>query len=104
MTSQVGVHKIRPVIYSGTAGGPGEYKSSDDPNNGAMYVIPANLPNPAGRVLEAWYTPYHNIGALQYFALIEVERHDDAHVRLTVGSYPGMNQRVRLTLNILYES
>ncbi|PCC67832.1 hypothetical protein SAMN02745121_07869 [Nannocystis exedens] len=98
----VGVYEFTPVIFSGTAGGAGEYHASNDPDRPEEHIIDAGIPAGA-RIVEAWYTAFHNIGALVTFALIDVNRHNDRQVRLSAASYVNQNQRIRLKIHVLYE-
>ncbi|WP_437631950.1 hypothetical protein [Sorangium sp. So ce854] len=97
----VSIVELSPVIYCGTAGGgPNEYAASDNPNAGNEHIL--DVPVPAGHnIVEAWYAPLHNIPALNDFALVDVSKHNDRQVRLTVGTWQGRNNRVRLKISVL---
>jgi hypothetical protein len=97
----VGITEITPVVFTGNAGGAGEYHASDDPNAPETHIV--NVPVPAGaNIVEAWYTPYHNIAALGAFALIDVNRSSTTQVKLKLAGYPGQNQRLRIKVTALY--
>jgi hypothetical protein len=66
-----------------------------------LLVVPS--PPAGAKMLDARYEAYDNIAALNMFAKLLVEKVDDAHVSITVQSYPNCGQaRVRLRITLLY--
>jgi hypothetical protein len=99
--TQVGIYEFPPVVFRGAAGGAGEYHGSNNPNAPENHII--DVPIPAGtRILEAWYSPFHNIAALSAFAWIDVNKHNDTQVLLSVAGYVGSNNRLRIKIHVLY--
>ncbi len=76
-STTVGLAKLTPVIYAGTAGSGGEYHAANDPDNPATHIIDVELP-PKAKIIAAWYTPLHNIFGIIGFAFIDVEKHNDS--------------------------
>src|SRR5208282_3210839 len=91
---QLGVARITPVIYCGKAGASGEYAASADPNAPLCYKVHVDIPASA-RIVNAWYSPLHNIPGMLAFALIDVEPHDNTHIRLKVAAFPNISARMR---------
>ena len=98
---QLGVTRITPVIYCGKAGVSGEYAASDNPNAPMQYKVPVDIPAGA-RIVNAWYSPLHNIPGMLAFALIDVEPHDNTHICLKVAAFPNSSSRMRIAVNVLY--
>jgi hypothetical protein len=99
--TKIGLAKMTPVIYAGTAGSGSEYHAANDPNNPASHILDVDLP-PKGKIIAAWYTPLHNIFGIIGFAFIDVEKHNDRQVILKVGAYKGVQTRARIAIHVLY--
>lgn len=56
----IGIAKLTPVIYSGSAGKGGEYHAPADPNKPAEYILDTGIPENT-KIVGTWYTPLHNI-------------------------------------------
>lgn len=100
----LGISEITPVIYTGNAGDPSfEYRASDNPNVPQTYIIDPQIP-PGARVIEAWYTPFHNIAALSAFAWIDVNVNpqNPKQLILSIAGYPGSNNRLRIKIHTLW--
>jgi len=98
---KIGIVKLTPVIFSGTAGKVGEHHAPADPNKPAEYILDTGIP--AGtKIVGAWYKPLHNIPALNAFGLIDVERHSDTQIKLLVAAFPNINARLRIAIDVLY--
>jgi hypothetical protein len=98
---QLGVARITPVIFCGQAGGYGEYEASNDPNAPRSHIVPVNIPTGA-RIVNAWYSPLHNIPGMLAFALIDVEPHNNTDICLKVAAFPNIPSRMRIAVNVLY--
>jgi hypothetical protein len=98
---QLGVTRITPVIYCGGVGVSGEYAASNNPNEPMRYKIRVDLP-PGARILNAWYSPLHNLSGMLAFALIDVEPYDNTDICLKVAAFPTSNARMRIAVNVLY--
>jgi len=98
---QLGVTRITPVIYSGKAGGSGDYAASDNPNAPMQYKVRVDIPAGA-RIVNAWYSPLHNIPGMLAFALIDVEPFNSTDICLKVAAFPKMSARMRIAINVLY--
>jgi hypothetical protein len=98
---RIGIAKLTPVIFSGTAGKGGEYHAPADPNKPAEYILDTKIPADT-KIVGAWYTPLHNIPAINAFGLIDVERHNDTQIKLLVAAFPNINARLRIAIHVLY--
>ena len=99
----VGIKELSPVIFTGNAGGAGEYHASNNPDAPENHIIEAGIPAGA-QIVEAWYAPLHNIAALSSFAWIDVKRHNNTQVSLSIAGYNGSsNERLRIRITILYK-
>ena len=98
---QLGAAKIAPVICCGKEGTPDDYRASDDPNAPSSHIVPVEIPAGA-RIINAWYSPLHNIRGMLAFALIDVEPYDDTHICLKVAAFPNANSVLRIAINVLY--
>ena len=98
---QLGVTRITPVIYCGKDGGPGEYFASEKPNAPMQWKVRVDIPAGA-RIVNAWYSPLHNIPGMLAFALIDVEPHDHTHICLKLAAFPNSRARMRIAVNVLY--
>jgi hypothetical protein len=87
---------LTPVIYCGSSGGgPDEYAASTDPNIANEHRIKVGI-----KGVVAFYQPYHNIGAISQFALIDVVPDGD-DVLLRIASMPGISGRLRIKITVL---
>lgn len=98
---KIGIVKMTPVIFSGTAGGTGEYPASSDPNKPLIHILDTGIPADT-KIVRAWYAPLHNIAAINAFALIDIERHNDNQIELHVAGFPSINARLRIAIDVLY--
>ena len=100
--SNVRIAEVSPVIFAGgEGGGANEFAASADPNNPNSHILDiGGLPKGA-RVVEAWYAPLHNIGALPSFALIDVKKHNNKQVLLSIAAYPSSKARLRIKITVL---
>jgi len=94
--------KIAPVIFTNNFGqGPGEYHASPNPNNPDHHIIPISTPD-GTEIIEAWYSPFHNIGQLTDFAWIDVNRASPTAIELTAAGYGnGVDARLRIKICVL---
>jgi len=98
----VGITKLNPVVYCGglVGGNTNEYSAPEGAS--AEYTI--NVGNPAGtKVIDAWYQPQHNVGALSAFSLLTVDHLNDTQIKLTAQCYPGAANRMRILICVLWE-
>lgn len=97
----VKIVELAPVIYCGyCGGGSNEFAASYNPDVPNQHIL--DVPVPAGyKVEEAWYAPFHNIPAINDFALVDVGKHGDRQVSLSLGTWPGKNNRVRIKITVL---
>ena len=99
---RIGIVQLNEVIYSGDSGTLGEYRASDRPNDPRSHTINvADIPEGAS-ILTAWYTPIHNVPAINAFAYINVEKENDKQVKLSLASFPGIEGRLRILIHVLY--
>jgi hypothetical protein len=98
---RIGIVKLTPVIFSGDAGRAGEYHASNNPNQPESHILDTAIPK-GTKIIGAWYTPLHNIPALNAFALIDVERHNDTQVKLNIAGFPKISARLRIAVYVLY--
>lgn len=102
--TSIGVGQYNPVIYTGTSGGgANEFAASNDPNNPNSHDLPLGKFNiPAGAtVVHAWYTAFHNIGALNTFAWIDLVTTTNS-VTLRIAGYRNQQSRLRIQIHVLY--
>jgi len=86
---------IYPVVYAGTNGQPGEYQASNNPDVGNEHRISIGK-----KVFAVFYQPFHNIGDLGGFSLLDVKP-DGNDILLYAGSRPGIQNRIRLKITAL---
>ena len=99
----IGIVKMDPVVHCGGLGAaaPDEYEAFSA--SGANYYLTPGIP-PGSRIVDVWYQPEHNVGALSAFSLLAVNRKNDTQFVLTAQSYPGQANRLRLLICVLWES
>ncbi len=99
---RIGIFEFTPVVFTGTAGGGAdEYHGSNDPNVPEDHIIDVTIPA-GSEIVEAWYTPIHAIANLSAFALIDVNKHNDRQVKLSVAGTTGSDSRLRIKIHVLY--
>ena len=94
-----------PVIFTGNQGtGPSEYQASNNPDHPNAYTLQVDYPPGFSTLAMAWWTPYHNVGAENVFALIDVSPTPDDGQKtamLSIAGYAGTQNRMRIHLYCL---
>jgi hypothetical protein len=92
-----------PVFYCGTAGGgTNEYAVTAGPAP-VRWLLEVPSPPDGAKMYDVRYEVFDNLGAINSFAKMLVEKVDDNHVSITAQAYPACNgARVRLRISVSY--
>ena len=101
----VGAYTFLPTIQVGNDKIPADFTGPDSPNEPRVHRIDLKDKLPKGtRVIDAWYTPHHNVPGIMNVALLDVAPDPKAKqtITLSLAGFKATPAGGRIRIHVLY--